>query len=94
VKVDLRIVQQRLLPTAIEARAAVASFHKGSGQLTMWCTTQNPHIHRYLYSLMLKLPEHKVRIIAPEWAAGSARRSRPTPTRRWPRSRRCASAGR
>lgn len=70
VKVDLRIVQQRLLPTAIEARAAVASFHKGSGQLTMWCTTQNPHIHRYLYSLMLKLPEHKVRIIAPEVGGG------------------------
>jgi aerobic carbon-monoxide dehydrogenase large subunit len=48
VTVKERIVQQRLLPTAIEARAAVASYNKGSGQLTLWVTSQNPHIHRFL----------------------------------------------
>jgi carbon-monoxide dehydrogenase large subunit len=70
VKVKLRIVQQRLAPTAMEPRAAVASYNKGTGQLTLWCTSQNPHIHRLLCSVMLKLPEHRVRVIAPEVGGG------------------------
>jgi carbon-monoxide dehydrogenase large subunit len=70
VTVSQRIVQQRLLPTAMEARAAVASYHRGSGQLTLWVTSQNPHIHRFLCSVMLKLPEHRVRVIAPEVGGG------------------------
>jgi carbon-monoxide dehydrogenase large subunit len=70
VRVELRIVQQRLLPSAIEPRAAVASYNKGSGQLTLWCTSQNPHIHRLLCSIMLKVPEHKVRVISPEVGGG------------------------
>src|SRR5512147_3193415 len=70
VKVSQRIVQQRLLPTAMEARAAVASYNRGTGQLTLWCTSQHPHIHRFLCSVMLKLPEHRVRVIAPEVGGG------------------------
>jgi carbon-monoxide dehydrogenase large subunit len=70
VSVKERIVQQRLLPTAMEPRAAVASFNKGSGQLTLWVTSQNPHIHRFLCSVMLKLPEHRIRVIAPEVGGG------------------------
>jgi aerobic carbon-monoxide dehydrogenase large subunit len=66
VRVKERIVQQRLLPTAMECRAAVASYNKGSGQLTLWVTSQNPHIHRFLCSVMLNLPEHRVRVISPE----------------------------
>ncbi|HEX5387422.1 MAG TPA: molybdopterin cofactor-binding domain-containing protein [Gemmatimonadales bacterium] len=66
VKVSQRIVQQRLAPTAIECRAAVASYNKGSGQLTLWVTSQNPHIHRFLCSVMLQIPEHRIRVIAPE----------------------------
>ncbi len=70
VSVKERILQQRLLPTAMEPRAAVASFNKGSGQLTLWVTSQNPHIHRFLCSVMLKLPEHRIRVIAPEVGGG------------------------
>jgi len=70
VQVKERIVQQRLLPTAMEPRAAVASYNRGSGQLTLWATSQNPHIHRFLCSVMLKLPEHRVRVIAPEVGGG------------------------
>jgi aerobic carbon-monoxide dehydrogenase large subunit len=70
VTVEQRIVQQRLLPTAMECRAAVASYNKGSGQLTLWATSQNPHIHRFLCSVMLKLPEHRIRVIAPEVGGG------------------------
>ena len=70
VSVEERIVQQRLLPTAMEARAAVASYNKSSGQLTLWVTSQNPHIHRFLCSVMLRLPEHRLRVIAPEVGGG------------------------
>ena len=66
VAVDLRIVQQRLLPSAMETRAAVASYNAGSGQLTLHVTSQNPHICRFLCSVMLKLPEHRIRVVAPE----------------------------
>jgi aerobic carbon-monoxide dehydrogenase large subunit len=70
VTVQQRMVQQRLLPTAMEPRAAVASYNKGSGHLTLWATSQNPHIHRILCSIMLKLPEHRIRVIAPEVGGG------------------------
>jgi carbon-monoxide dehydrogenase large subunit len=54
----------------MEPRAAVASYNQGTGQLTLWCTSQNPHIHRFLCSVMLKLPEHRIRVIAPEVGGG------------------------
>jgi carbon-monoxide dehydrogenase large subunit len=66
VAVDLRIVHQRLLPSAMETRAAVATYNAGSGQLTLHVTSQNPHICRFLCSVMLKLPEHRIRVVAPE----------------------------
>jgi carbon-monoxide dehydrogenase large subunit len=70
VKISQRIVQQRLLPTAMEPRAAVASWNQGTGHLTLWATSQNPHIHRFLCSLMLKLPEHRIRVISPDVGGG------------------------
>ncbi len=70
VKVSLKLAQPRLLPTAMEPRAAVASFNSGTGQLTIWVTSQNPHIHRFLLSVMLKLAEHRVRVISPEVGGG------------------------
>jgi len=70
VKVSLRIVQQRLLPTAMEPRAAMASWNAGTGQLILWSTSQNPHIHRFLCSVMLQLPEHKIRVISPDVGGG------------------------
>ncbi len=70
VKVSQRILQNRLAPTAMEPRAAVGSFSRGTGQLTLWATSQNPHIHRFICSVMLKLPEHRVRVIAPEVGGG------------------------
>jgi carbon-monoxide dehydrogenase large subunit len=65
-----RIVQQRLLPTAMEPRAALAQWNSGSNELTVWCTSQNPHIHRFIISSVLGVPEHKVRVIAPEVGGG------------------------
>jgi carbon-monoxide dehydrogenase large subunit len=70
VTVEQRILHNRLLPTAMEPRAACASYNPGTGQLTCWVTSQNPHIHRFLLSVMTKLPEHKIRVIAPEVGGG------------------------
>ncbi len=68
--VSERIVQQRLLPTAMEPRAALAQWNSGTEELTIWCTSQNPHIHRFILSGMTGVPEHKVRVIAPEVGGG------------------------
>lgn len=70
VVVKERIVQQRLLPTAMEPRAAVAQWDSGNEEMTLWVTTQNPHIHRFILSGMTGIPEHKLRVIAPEVGGG------------------------
>ena len=65
-----RIVQQRLIPNAMEPRAALAQWVGVTGELTLWSTTQNPHIVRLLLSSVAGLPEHKIRVIAPEVGGG------------------------
>ena len=65
-----RIVQQRLIPNAMEPRAAVAQWSGPSGELTLWNTTQNPHIVRLLCSMVTGVPEDRVRVIAPEVGGG------------------------
>ncbi len=68
-EVDLR--NNRLIPHAVEPRACLASFDATSGELTLRMTSQNPHLHRLLMTLAsLNLPEHKMRIIAPEVGGG------------------------
>ena len=67
----LDIVNNRLIPNAMEPRAALADYNDLTGELTLYMTTQNPHIHRLLMSLAsLGLPEHKIRVIAPEVGGG------------------------
>ena len=65
-----RILQQRLIPTAMETRSAVASYTRASGELTLWNTTQNPHIVRFLCSLVTGVPEDRLRVVAPEVGGG------------------------
>jgi carbon-monoxide dehydrogenase large subunit len=65
-----RIVQQRLIPTAMETRGAVAQYLPATGELTIWNTTQNPHIVRFIMSLVTGVPEDKLRVIAPEVGGG------------------------
>ena len=65
-----RFTIPRLIPMAIEPRAVVAQYQPGPGTLTVWCTTQNPHILRARLASMLRLPENKVRAIAPEVGGG------------------------
>ena len=65
-----RIVQQRLIPTAMEPRGAVAQYTPATGELTLWNTTQNPHIVRFIMSLVTGVTEDKLRVIAPEVGGG------------------------
>ncbi len=64
------IINQRLIPNAIEPRAALAQYGSATGEVTLWTTTQNPHITRFLLSLDTGTPEHKIRVIAPEVGGG------------------------
>jgi len=68
---SLDLVNNRLIPNAMEPRSALADYNSITGELTLYMTTQNPHIHRLLMSLAsLGLPEHKIRVIAPEVGGG------------------------
>ena len=70
VTVTDRIIQQRLIPTAMEPRGAVAQFTPATGELTLWNTTQNPHIVRFIMSVVTAVPEDRLRVIAPEVGGG------------------------
>ena len=61
-----RIVNQRLAPTAIETRGVVAEFRKADKTLTIWSSSQIPHLLRDYLSATVGLPQHQVRVIVPE----------------------------
>jgi carbon-monoxide dehydrogenase large subunit len=66
-----RIVNQRLVANAMEPRACVARYEDATGELTLWVTSQNPHVHRLLMcAFVLGIPEQKVRVIAPDVGGG------------------------
>src|SRR5438270_272169 len=65
-----RIVNQRLTPMPMEPRAVVASFHAGEGTLTLWTSTQVPHLLRTLLPGMIGIAENKLRVVAPEVGGG------------------------
>jgi carbon-monoxide dehydrogenase large subunit len=67
----LDIVNNRLIPNAIEPRAAVASYDRADDSYTLYVANQNPHVERLLMTaFVLGLPEHKVRVIAPDVGGG------------------------
>ncbi len=70
VVVKQRIVSQRLIPTAMEGRGVVASWNAGERSITLYSSTQIPHLMRSLVAGMLGLPENRLRIIAPEVGGG------------------------
>src|SRR4051794_27253158 len=64
------MVFPRSHPAPMETCGAIASYDRVDGKLTLWCTTQAPHAHRTLYSLVTGLPEHKIRVISPDVGGG------------------------
>ncbi|MDS0138038.1 MULTISPECIES: molybdopterin cofactor-binding domain-containing protein [unclassified Amycolatopsis] len=63
-----RFRQQRLVPAFMEPRACVVD--PTGTQITMWSATQIPHILRVMSALTLGIPEHKLRVIAPDVGGG------------------------
>ena len=70
VVVKQRITSQRLIPTAMETRGVVADWRSGEKALTIYSSTQIPHLMRTLVAMMLGLAENRLRVITPEVGGG------------------------
>jgi carbon-monoxide dehydrogenase large subunit len=68
--VKVRLLNQRVAPTAMEPRSIVAEYLPGENRLTIWASTQIPHLLKTQVALMVGLPETAVRVIAPEVGGG------------------------
>ncbi|HET6982725.1 MAG TPA: molybdopterin cofactor-binding domain-containing protein [Myxococcaceae bacterium] len=69
--VKTRLVNQRLIANAIEPRASLASYAPATDELTLWVTSQNPHVHRLIMgAFVLGLPEQSFRVISPDVGGG------------------------
>jgi aerobic carbon-monoxide dehydrogenase large subunit len=69
--VQLDLVNQRLIATAIEPRAAVAQWDASKEEMTLWTTSQNPNLTRVVLSaFLIGIPEHKLRLISPDVGGG------------------------
>jgi carbon-monoxide dehydrogenase large subunit len=68
--VSLKITQQRLVPMPMEPRGVLATFDRGRGKLTVWLSTQIPHLFRTLLAGALSMPEHRIQAIAPDVGGG------------------------
>ena len=67
----IEVINNRLIPNAVEPRACLAEFNKGTGDWTLYVTSQNPHLHRLVISAFNQVaPEHKLRVIAPDVGGG------------------------
>ncbi len=65
------IVNNRLIPNAMEPRAAIGEYDPATGEHTLYTTSQNPHVIRLLMgAFVLNLPEHKLRVVAPDVGGG------------------------
>jgi len=70
VVVKRRFINQRLIPTFMEPRSVVAAPMGMSDEITVWSSTQIPHILRVLIALVTGIPENNLRIVAPDVGGG------------------------
>lgn len=69
--VTMDIMNNRLVPNPMEPRSAVAQYDSADDHLTLWTTSQNPHVARLLLSAFYNIaPENKLRVIAPDVGGG------------------------
>jgi aerobic carbon-monoxide dehydrogenase large subunit len=65
------LINQRLIPTAMEPRGAIAQYSSATEEWTIWETSQAPHVHRLLIAaFVLGVPENKIRVIVPQVGGG------------------------
>lgn len=67
---SIDLPSQRILPTPIETRGALASYTASSDKLEVKMASQNPHLHRDLLSRVLNHPENKIQVVAPDVGGG------------------------
>ena len=68
---ELSLRNNRLIPNAIEPRAALAEYDAGNDFLTLYTTSQNPHLARLVLSAFVGLtPEHRLRVVSPDMGGG------------------------
>ncbi len=69
--VRLDLLNNRLIPNAMEPRAALGDFDTSNGDFTLFTTSQNPHVIRLLMgAFVLHIPENKLRVVAPDVGGG------------------------
>jgi len=69
--VKLDLVNNRLIPNAMEPRAAIGDYNPSSEELTLYTASQNPHLSRLIMSAFNAVhPEHKFRVVAPDVGGG------------------------
>ncbi len=68
--VKQRVLHQRLAPIAMEPRGVLARYFPGEEELTLWSSTQIPHLMRTQVALMIGIAENKLRVITPEVGGG------------------------
>jgi aerobic carbon-monoxide dehydrogenase large subunit len=68
--VKARFVNQRLAPVPMETRGVVADYRKSDKSLTVWSSSQIPHLLRNILAATVGLPQHQVRVIVPEVGGG------------------------
>ncbi|MER9295717.1 xanthine dehydrogenase family protein molybdopterin-binding subunit [Mesorhizobium sp. M0621] len=69
--VKMDIINNRLVPNAMEPRAALGHYDKAEDHYTCWTTSQNPHVARLVMSAFYNVaPENKLRVIAPDVGGG------------------------
>ena len=67
----LELVNNRLIPNAIEPRAALGDYDQARDDYTLYLTSQNPHVIRLLMgAFVMGIPEHKLRVVAPDVGGG------------------------
>jgi len=67
----LELVNNRLVPNAMEPRASLADYDSGTGDYKLYTTSQNPHLHRLLIAaFVMGIPENKLTVIAPDVGGG------------------------
>src|SRR5262245_37317719 len=67
----LDIINNRLVPNAMEPRVAIGEYDSGTQNFTLWNTSQNPHVARLVIAAFVGVaPEHKLRVIAPDVGGG------------------------
>jgi carbon-monoxide dehydrogenase large subunit len=70
VRIKERILSPRCHPAPLEPCGVVADMNKATGRLTVYMTSQAPHVHRTAFSLVTGIPEDKIHVISPDVGGG------------------------